>query len=141
MEWSAFNKFDGVNDRYLPLRGEGDTKATQVCTAVNKLVYKWYNDGDVYDNVNSPMAGWCNDLSSYANWLAKYAGAGDILEQVFECYGDEEYESILWELANALLDEELLEGLDKEPAVGSIYDCEGVFEFSEGSDEDDDGWY
>lgn len=45
------------------------------------------------------------------------------------------------ELRYSLLDEELLEGWDKEPAVGSIYDCEGVFEFSEGSDEDDDGWY
>ena len=141
MEWSRYDKFDGVNGRYLPVRGEGETKATQIVTAVNKLVYKWYNDGDVYDNVNSPMVGWCNDLSSYANWLAKYAGAGDILEQVFECYGEEEYEAILWELANALLDEELLEGLDTEPAVGSVYECEGVFEFSEVSDEDDDGWY
>ena len=49
-EWSYFDKFETINDRYLPSQGEGETKATQVVTAVTKLVYKWYNDGDVYDN-------------------------------------------------------------------------------------------
>ena len=45
--------------------------ATQICTALNKLVYKWCNDGDVYDNTYG-LDGWANNLSSYANWIYKY---------------------------------------------------------------------
>ena len=43
----------------------------QAVTAVSKLVYKWFNDGDVYDN-RFALPGWANDLSSYANWIEKY---------------------------------------------------------------------
>ena len=43
-------KFEELNKKYLPERGEGETKATQIVTALNKLIYKWYNDGDVFDN-------------------------------------------------------------------------------------------
>ena len=69
-----FNKFKQINDSYLPDTGEGDTMATQICTAVNKLIYGWYNDGDVYDNTYM-IDGWCNDLSSYANWLYGHVSA------------------------------------------------------------------
>ena len=48
--WSAFDEFDGICDQYLPSRGEGDTMAEQIVTAINKLIYRWFNDGDVYDN-------------------------------------------------------------------------------------------
>ena len=51
VDWSYFRKFEPFNRQYLPDRGEGDTLATQAATAVTKLVYKWYNDGDVYDLV------------------------------------------------------------------------------------------
>ena len=56
--------------------------ASQLVTAVNKLVYKWYNDGDVYDNIHS-LDNWANDLSSYANWPYKYIPeSSDILIDV-----------------------------------------------------------
>ena len=112
--------------------------ATQAVTAVCKLVYKWYNDGDVYDN--RIMDGWCNDLSSYANWLAKYVDAKSILDRIFECYGESEYEDILKDLADEVLDETRLESLSKVPAVGSIYDCEGEYVFNEYDEEDDEEW-
>ena len=38
--WSAFDEFDGICDQYLPSRGEGDTMASQIVTAINKLIYK-----------------------------------------------------------------------------------------------------
>ena len=72
VSWDYYNKFKDINEKYLPDEGEGDTLASQIVTAINKLVYKWYNDGDVFDNVNSGLQGWANDLSSYANWLDKY---------------------------------------------------------------------
>ena len=46
VDWGYYDnaKFEELNGKYLPERGEGETKATQIITAVNKLVYKWYND-------------------------------------------------------------------------------------------------
>ena len=138
-EWSYFNKFEPATDKYLPAEGQGDTIATQTVTAVTKLVYKWYNDGDVYDNVNSPMAGWCNDLSSYANWLWNHhQESRDVLARISKCYGANEYEDILADLADLLLDDEVLEKHEGTPADGSIYKCDGPFEFSDEDEYDED---
>ena len=49
VSWDYFDKFKDVVHKYLPTVGEGDTFATQIVTAINMLIYKWYNDGDVYD--------------------------------------------------------------------------------------------
>ena len=111
--------------------------ATQITTAVNKLVYKWYNDGDVYDNTGL-LEGWCNDLSSYANWLDQYAGAGDILAKVFDCWNDSQYEDLLRELADRLLDDEKMDEWHKKPAVGDIYTCDGRFRFEEEEEEEEE---
>ena len=138
VNWDYFNKFDEINDVFLPVRGEGDTKATQIVTAVNKLVYKWYNDGDVFDNTGY-LTGWVNDLSSYANWLYQNTDVHvqEILDGVCDCNADD-YEELLKELADTLLDTDVLEEYDKESKVGSIYDCEGPFKFVEDEDEDED---
>ena len=68
VDWSYYDKFNTLIDKYLPRQGEGENMATQIVTVVNKLVYKWYNDGDVYDNTHM-LDGWCNDLSSYATYI------------------------------------------------------------------------
>lgn len=139
VNWSYYKKFhDAVNSKYLPDMGEGETKATQIVTAVNKLVYKWYNDGDVYDNQHF-LSGWCNDLSSYANWLRANTEASGILDGISECMNSFDYEDLLKRLADKLLDEAYLDRESKNPAVGSIYDCEGPFVFRE-EEEDDDEW-
>lgn len=139
MEWSYFNKFEFVTAKYLPEYGEGENMATQIVTAVTKLVYKWYNDGDVYDNTRV-MQGWANDLSSYANWLHAHTKAADTLEGIWECYNEREYEELLAAVADMLLDDEDLERMAQQPKVGSIYDCEGPFEFNEMEDDEDDDW-
>ena len=139
MDWGYFDKFNDICDKYLPVRGEGDTVATQIVTAVCKLVYKWYNDGDVYDNTYS-LDGWANDLSSYANWLYMNTDASYILEKISECLNGEQYESILAELADSLLDEDSLEKYDQYKKTGSIYDCTGPFKFVENWEEEDDEW-
>lgn len=66
VSWSYFRRFDEIIDKYLPASGEGENMASQIVTAVNKLIYKWYNDGDVYDNTGY-LEGWANDISDYAN--------------------------------------------------------------------------
>lgn len=140
VDWGYYDKFEGLNDKYLPVRGEGETKATQIVTAVNKLVYKWYNDGDVFDNTHA-LKGWANDLSSYANWLYEYTDADNILTKIANCFVDGDYEDLLKELADKLLDAELLDEMNKEKKIGTIYDCDGIFKWVEQEyEEDEDDW-
>lgn len=137
-EWKDFDRFDEVCDRYLPIRGEGDTMATQAVTAICKLVYKWFNDGDVFDNTYR-MRGWMNDLSSYANWLSSNLKvAKNILSKIEFCYIDDDYTNLLYGLCEDILNLECLETLDKLPKTGSIYDCDGPYKFEYFEDEDDD---
>lgn len=138
VDWSYFDKFNDITSKYMPDRGEGETLASQIVTAINKLIYKWYNDGDVYDNVNSGMRGWANDLSSYANWLDKYCKpASKILDSIYNCNNDSEYENILKALADKCLTEEYLSTME-QPKQGSIYDCDGQYEFKEQYDDEEE---
>lgn len=136
VDWGYYDKFDSVLEKYLPAMGEGETMATQIVTAVCKLVYKWYNDGDVFDNT-SWLDGWCNDLSNYANWIDFYTEAGDILKKVYDCYSDGEYEDLLKELTDMLFDEEYLEAQNQMPKQGSIYKASGRFKFVDPDDYND----
>lgn len=130
VNWNYWEKFRGINKKYMPERGEGETKATQIVTAVNTLVYKWYNDGDVFDNTHY-LDGWINDLSSFANWLDKNGGgeASSILHGIAGCNNYCDYEDLLKNLSDLLLDENYLAQQNAFAKVGSIYKCEGDFKF------------
>lgn len=137
-DWSEFDKFGMVINGFMPAEGEGSTMASQICTAVNKLVYKWYNDGDVFDNTHG-MCGWANDLSSYANWLYEHVyESRDVLDEIERCFTDGDYEDLLYSLCEACLDLEDLEYWDREDKVGSIYTETGKFRFEEYDDEEDE---
>lgn len=148
MSWNSFDKFNDVNDLYLPDYGEGDTIATQIVTAVNKLVYKWFNDGDVYDNTRvgygSEIWGFANDLSSYANWLYNLSVTPNdersLLKRIWSINNGREYEDILYQLCTDLLDPDYLEAMNKYPARGSVYDANGPFEWIEDVEEDGEDW-
>lgn len=129
VEWNYFDRFEKITDKYMPSVGEGETKASQLVTAINKLVYKWYNDGDVYDNTNW-LDGWANDLSSYANWIYKnYPESQAILDNITNAKTNGEYEQILKQLADTFLKELFLTDENEKSAVGTIYKCEGNFRF------------
>lgn len=142
VQWDYYDKFESVTEKYLPDVSEGNTKATQIVTAVNKLVYKWYNDGDVFDNTKY-LGGWANDLSDYANWLDKCTDlkVSGILVKIKDCYNDSDYEDLLKELADTMLDEEYLAEQNKFDKVGTIYDCDGKYKFVESYDDEDDYYY
>lgn len=130
VSWSYFDKFEDTLEKYMPGWGEGETIASQAATAVNKLVYKWFNDGDVFDNTSAHgLQGWANDLSSYANWLTKYTDKADCLYAIFDLETESEYEDLLKELADTVLDESWLEKMAQKPKEGSIYKCDGSFRF------------
>jgi len=135
VDWNYFDKFEFIIDKYMPSRGEGETMASQIVTAINRLIYKWYNDGDVFDNTYY-LNGWCNDLSSYANWL--YNNTTDdvcsILDNIINAETEDDYEFILKDLADKCLNEEFLKEFNK-PKVGSIYNCDGDFRFEQPREE------
>lgn len=143
VDWGYYDKFEELSDKYLPIRGDGETMATQIVTAVSKLIYKWYNDGDVFDNTYH-LSGWANDLSSYANWLYEHTDADAILASIVNCFNGSDYEDLLKKLADKLFDEEYLAEQNKIEKVGTVYDCDGIFKYDENywDDEDeDDYWY
>lgn len=132
MEQEYFEKFEEVNDKYLPDYGEGDTFASQAVTAVNKLIYKWFNDGDVYDNTYH-LPGGTNDLSAYANWLLKNVPeVKSILNSIKKVKSEEAYSDLLAALADTILNENFLSKFEDVEKVGSVYECEGPFEFDYG---------
>jgi len=140
VSWDYYDKqwIKDVEAKYLPPRGEGETMATQITTAIAKLVYKWYNDGDVFDNQHG-LEGWCNDLSSYANWLALYVdGADEILGRIFDITTGAQYEELLKDLVDKYQDMDLLDQYNAKPKVGTVYDCEGPFVFREYYDDDEE---
>lgn len=138
VDWDYFDKFEPIINKYMPDRGEGETMASQIVTAVNKLIYKWYNDGDVYDNTHG-LQGWANDLSDYANWLYKYVPKTQYtLDLIEEVSTDGGYEEILQLLADLTLNEKFLSKYTDEKCLGSIYNCNGPFKFIDLYDDDED---
>lgn len=136
VDWGYYDKFEGINDKYLPYKGEGVTKAMQIVVAVNKLIYKYYNDGDVFDNTYH-LEGWANDLSSYANWIYDNTKDGwKILNKIKDCYNDSDYEDLLKELADTLLVEDYLAEESKEEKIDTIYEYNGKFKYEEETEEE-----
>lgn len=149
VNWYFYNRFDDIYDEYLPEFGEGETMATQLVTAMSKLVYKWYNDGDVFDNTGKLVCG-CNDLSSYANWIYEHIGyhmesVQELMEKVFNVDRDG-YEKLLVELTVETHDEEFLKHLNSIPREGTVYECDGPFSFvdydeEEWDDDEEEEWF
>lgn len=139
VDWGYYDKFEELIDKYMPIRGEGETKASQIVTAVNKLVYKYYNDGDVFDTTHHLKES-CNDLSDYANWLYYHTtdNVEEILNKIAVCYSDDDYEDLLKELANELLNEEYLAKQDKIEKHKTIYNCDGKFKYEEYYEDEDE---
>ena len=80
-----------------------------------------------------------NDISNQANWLAEnIPGAKEILMKIEDISEEQEYtETILYPLFKLIFNEEKLRKLNLSSKKGSVYDCNGPFEFSENEDDDD----
>lgn len=138
VKWSYFDRFDPILDKYLPEEGDGDSLATQIVAATQKLIYMYYQNGDYYDNYHTRYPESWNDVSGYANWLHDNTDAGYILDHIFDTatfdggwgYLDPMYyEYILKGLADHLLNEDVLTPASKLPKVGDVYAVnKGIFE-------------
>lgn len=136
VDWSYYDKpeIKEVENKYLLDRGEGDTKATQTITAISKLVYRWYNDGDRYDGYSQGG----EDVTDYANWLSKYIpGAKEILQNTKSDISS--YEETLKALTDKYLTMEYLDKLNEQLKQGSVYECDGPFVY-QGWDDTEEDW-
>ena len=126
--------YSKLNKDYLPSTDEGTNLAEQLVTATNKLIYKWYNDGDV-------IAGDGNDLTNYANWIdMNFKETQSIFVKAETIYNsnDEDYLSlVLIPLIEFVFDEDRLNELSECDCIGSIYNCGGRFEYNDYNDYDD----
>ena len=42
-------KFNEFFDKYVPINGSADTLGGEIVRAINRIVYRYYNDGDTVD--------------------------------------------------------------------------------------------
>lgn len=128
IKWGDFDQFTN-SDKYLPVHGEGDNMATQAATALSKLVYKWFNDGDVYDTSYN-LEGWANDISGSANWLYKYIPETQpILDRIETITTEDEYTRLLFDLCQVV--DPKIPGLESSGLKGDAYDEDGKFKYCE----------
>ena len=144
LTWDDFSNVesDAVERAFLPTEGEGDNFASQAVTAIVKLIYKWFNDGDVYDN-RYGLSGWANDLSSYANWLYEYVpDVSDILMRIKKIGDDKNaYAHILYDTMEGIMNWDFVNAHKDEPCKDTIYECRGPFAFKEYyEDDEEDDW-
>ena len=124
-------RFSEIDNMYLPKFGGGETMASQIVTAVNNLVYWWYNDGGVYTMCDVP--GYPeNDLTNYANWLYKNVPEiRHILTDIDYCASESDYEYLLQKLCDTVLKFNVLEKYEDRQTTGSIYKCNGPFKYED----------
>ena len=124
----SFDKFNKILDYYMPPRGEGDTMANQIATAVAKIAYRWFNDGDTVSSdwmvAGETIAG---GLSQFANWLYENVKESrpmfnDWLEKFnHNTVSNAEYETFLYDMCTNLLDLDLLDGYFSEEKRDTLY--------------------
>ena len=126
--------FDEATEAYMPSTGEGDSMLTQLLVAANRIIRKWYEDGDVIDTCNG--LGWESDISGSANWIDKYAPAmlSAPFKRVFDCCSNQEYQEQIIDPFKASLDKYFESGewrkLLNAPKRGNAYNEKGIYEFN-----------
>ena len=125
----CFDKFNEKND--LLSSCTQSNKANQVIMATHHLIDGWYENNDVFDNTSAFLSGWTKDISHQANWLYQHLDlhVRDILDKVYTCKKSGDYEDVLYELAEYVLNPDKLGPLSLEAPDGDIYSCEGKYEF------------
>ena len=90
-------KFDEFFDKYVPINGSADTLGGEIVRAINRIVYRYYNDGDTVD---SYCGNEYNHLRACDTFLKTYCPAYHSLSNVKEL----EYEKNLCDRLKKVLD-------------------------------------
>ena len=97
--WPDNKEFDALFDQYVPKKGPADTVGGELIRAVNKIFYRYYNDGDRvgvdYGNET------CNPA---ARFIEKNTKLEPLASKLWDYSSDEEYEELLAELMQATIE-------------------------------------
>lgn len=145
-DWGEnMHNFKKLSDEEMPSQGQGSTMLSQWLVCVNCLIYKWYNDGDMYSNQYGGSS--VNDISWTANWLYNNIGEHykSVLDMIKRSSGKEDYQKIIDKIEDVseklASDEKFVEKLKSEKTKDNVYKEKGPFEQLEDDDEDEyDDW-
>lgn len=82
VDWDYYNKFDEVNDKYLPCMGEGDTEVTPILFLYEIIVY--YSESQ-YEDLLKKLA----DLTLNEEFLGRFNIPKK--DTIYECKGPFEF--------------------------------------------------
>ena len=92
-DWPDNKEFEALFDQYVPDEGHADTVGGELIRAVNKIVYRYYNDGDRvgvgYGNET------CNPAARFIETNTKLE---PLASKLWDYRPNEEYEKVLADL-------------------------------------------
>ncbi len=118
-------------DKLVPGQGDAETVEGEMLRAINRIVYRFYNDGDKYfEGYGTETAGPAHSFLVNANHPLKSA----MIKLFDEPSGDNSYERMLKDVLDMILDHiESRQGKYTKNTLGGMFDYEPEFE-----EEDDD---
>lgn len=121
-------------DKLVPGQGDAETVEGEMLRAINRIVYRFYNDGDKYfEGYGTETAGPAHSFLVNANHPLKSA----MVKLFDEPSGDNSYERMLKDVLDMILDHiESRQGKYTKNTLGGMFDYEPEFEEEE-DDEDD----
>ena len=131
-------------DELVPVSGDAETLEGEMLRAINKIIYRYYNDGDkYYEGYGTETAGPAHSFLINANHPLKA-----MMNKLFrEFVSDSEYKKMLNDILKAILDHiESKQGEYTKNTLGGIFDYEPEFEDDEEDyeydyDDEDDDYY
>ena len=131
-------------DELVPVSGDAETLEGEMLRAINKIIYRYYNDGDkYYEGYGTETAGPAHSFLINANHPLKA-----MMNKLFrEFVSDSEYKKMLNDILKAILDHiESKQGEYTKNTLGSMFDYESEYEdddedYDDYYDEEDDDYY
>ena len=123
-------------DKLVPGQGDAETVEGEMLRAINRIVYRFYNDGDKYfEGYGTETAGPAHSFLVNANHPLKSA----MVKLFDEPSGDNSYERMLKDVLDMILDYiESRQGKYTKNTLGGIFNYEPEFEEEEDDDDDYD---
>ena len=124
-------------NKLVPGQGDAETVEGEMLRAINRIVYRFYNDGDKYfQGYGTETAGPAHSFLVNANHPLKSA----MIKLFDEPSGDNSYERMLKDVLDMILDHiESRQGKYTKNTLGGIFNYEP--EFEEDEDDYDDDYY
>ena len=121
-------------DKLVPGQGDAETVEGEMLRAINRIVYRFYNDGDKYfQGYGTETAGPAHSFLVNANHPLKSA----MIKLFDEPSGDNSYERMLKDVLDMILDYiESRQGKYTKNTLGGMFDYEPEFEEEEEDDDD-----